>query len=788
MNNPAEPSSENATSEIVSKKPADENGAIFRDRILDDLDHISGAVEDLQRGNWVTHASFTKLLKRLMQARLLYWLASFRMFSARRRARFLKSAEKRDPMLLARRVDQFCVSFSRTLAKNEELATARSDMRRGGLTVTAVVPNYNHAKFLRKRLDSIIEQTYPLIDIIILDDNSNDASREVIESYVDRFPGRIKAYFNDENSGNVFRQWKNGHRKATGDIIWICESDDFCEPTFVERCISSFRDASVMLAFGKIQYADEAGSFVPGLDNYREDCEAGVWGAKIARPASDWFSGSFAIKNIIPNVGGSLWRNFYIPDEVWDEASQYTSMGDWYLYSIIAMGGQIVYEPSAVSYFRIHGNNTSGHKAQSTAKYYREYNRLMTHLKRKWEIPDRALERFIESCSEIFRHSSVSGISFSDLVNSKELKQVKREDIHVLIGILGFSYGGGEIFPIHLANALRSKGTTVSILQMHDTDDKQAVRRMLDPAIPVYSANYVRDIGVDSFVRKAGVSVIHSHIATVDAFLLDGSNFSLPYMSTLHGSYEAMEIPARKVARWSKRIDVFAYLAERNLIPFQRIPPGTSEFVKVRNAMPVDQVLFKSTREDLSISKTAVVFCFVARGVAGKGWVEAVKAYLILREKYPDRDLALLMAGDGPSADQAKEIGAIDPTIHMLGFVSEIHSLYRMSDVALIPTRFPGESFPLCLIQALQVGVPCVATDIGEIKNMCCEDGINAGLLVDNTSDDNQFVSSIVRAMEIVLNDDVRFALSNNAALLGEKYDMEVLAEYYANYYRKILR
>lgn len=758
------------------------------ENLFADIDFISGEVDALQRGNWVSKASLVRLLKKLLYSRLLYRLAKIEWFSARRRARFLKSAEKRDPMLLVQKVDRFCMKYYRRINQNEALAKHNAELgKSNGLTVTAIVPNYNHARYLPQRIESILNQTYPLIDIIILDDCSTDNSREVIDAYVRKYPGRVKSIFSTTNSGNVFRQWQNGHSQASGDIVWICESDDFCEPTFVERAIRAFRDPSVMLSFGSVQYANTAGAFVEGLDDYREECEPGIWDRAIVRPASEWFCNGFGVKNAIPNVGGSLWRRFPISEKVWIEASKFKIMGDWFLYSVIAGGGQIAYEPTAVSYFRIHSNNTSGKKAQSNSSYYEEYFRIMKHLKSKWPIPEETLNRFLSEAHKNFRRSGVGGAKFESLINIDDLRATSRIQPHVMIGLLGFTFGGGEIFPIHLANALHELGIIVSLLQVHTTDDQQRVKQLLNPAIPIYNANQVRETGVLNFLTRAGVSLVHSHVANIDKLFLENGDLPCAYFSTLHGSYEAMKISKPRISRWSKKVDRFAYLAERNRVPFEGLNVPENKFLKVRNAIPVDERPFPKTRTDLGIPQDAVVLTLAARGVAGKGWTEAVRAYLKLRERRPEFPMALVMAGEGTSVDDAKMIAAGDSTIHFLGFIGEVHGLYRLSDVALLPSRYPGESFPLSLIQAFQVGVPCIATDVGEIRRMTTIDSRQAGIIFKPTDDTEMFINELSQKLEQILDKNLREELRETASTLGKTFDMSQLALEYLEEYRSLI-
>jgi glycosyltransferase involved in cell wall biosynthesis len=110
------------------------------------------------------------------------------------------------------------------------------------LKVSVIIPNYNHAVFLEQRIESVCNQTHTNIEIIILDDCSTDHSRVIIEKY-SKHP-KIKAIvFNETNSGSPFYQWKKGVNFCTGDWIWIAESDDYAEPTFIETLIRQASDS-----------------------------------------------------------------------------------------------------------------------------------------------------------------------------------------------------------------------------------------------------------------------------------------------------------------------------------------------------------------------------------------------------------------------------------------------------------------------------------------------------------------------------------------------------------------
>ena len=135
--------------------------------------------------------------------------------------------------------------------------------------VTVVTPNYNHARYLPRRLDSILNQTFQDFELIILDNASTDNSREVIESYA-KDP-RVKAIFNPVNNGSTFKQWNLGLSHARGEYIWFAESDDYADPSLLETLVDRLdRHPNVGLAYCQSWVVDEDDNL---LYNYLENLE-----------------------------------------------------------------------------------------------------------------------------------------------------------------------------------------------------------------------------------------------------------------------------------------------------------------------------------------------------------------------------------------------------------------------------------------------------------------------------------------------------------------------------------
>ncbi|WP_199864373.1 glycosyltransferase [Rhizobium sp. EC-SD404] len=658
--------------------------------------------------------------------------------------------------------------------------------------VSIIVPNYNHSSYLHQRLDSIFGQTYKRIEVIILDDNSIDNSREVIAHYIKEHNVEVKTIYNDRNSGNVFKQWEKGIKVASGDLIWICESDDFCDPHFLERSVDHFKDLSVNLVFGDVQFVDESGIQFSGLDEFREQAEAGVWTKPLRRTAKQWFDGAFGVHNVVVNVGGCVFRRCTLPESVWKRAQGFKVAGDWYLYTYLIGTGSAVYEPSAKAYFRQHDRNTSG-IPNRRLDYINEHAYIAQHLVSMWGIPKANRQRFIESVRTQYHYLKMDGEygSFEERFPIEDILGAQRSHQHVVIAFLGFHSGGGEVFPIQLANRLAERGHMVSMLAYNMSSINWDMVGDLNAGIPVYHVSDVKRIGRGEFGRAIGASIVHSHMMSCDMFLLSGNEppLDLPYVVTMHGSYDSVGREAFGLLFEILRgVTYWVYTAEKNLGVFDGIPIARSRFKKIPNALAHDLDDFAFSREELGIDADSVVFTLVARGIKRKGWRAAVTAFRKLKQRVPDGKFDLILVGSGDQAD--KIVADIQPgeSIHFLGYQSQINGLYRLSDVALVPSRFQGESFPLCVIQALQEGVPVIGSDVGEIKKMLSGRAGKAGIVIRSERDSDRFFDSLSNAMETMLDLEVRSSYGRRAKSLARKFDLDRMLEAYEKAYQTAIR
>jgi glycosyltransferase involved in cell wall biosynthesis len=220
--------------------------------------------------------------------------------------------------------------------------------------VSIIIPNYNHAQFLEQRIESVLSQTFQDFEIIFLDDASTDSSREVFAKYAHHLK-ITHTIFNEINSGSPFKQWEKGLNLATGEYIWIAESDDYCELDFLEEMISIIKD-DTSLAYCRSIAVSEYNSI--STENYfwPDDLEPGRWLNPYIQNGNLEIKNFFSYKNVIPNASSAIFKRQDIKRDPRILDMKYA--GDWLFWINQIKNSKIVYTPKRLNYFRSSRNNT----------------------------------------------------------------------------------------------------------------------------------------------------------------------------------------------------------------------------------------------------------------------------------------------------------------------------------------------------------------------------------------------------------------------------------------------
>lgn len=220
--------------------------------------------------------------------------------------------------------------------------------------VTALVPSFNHGDYIEQRIESIINQSYTNIELIVIDDLSTDNSHTIISRLQQKYG--FSYIRNEKNTGTPFAAWEAVLSIATGDYIWICESDDFAETNFVETAINALvAHKNAVLFYCNSWVVNSHGERVDHTETYFRD----IW--KEQRWETDFVADgqeeliNFQLRGqTVPNMSSALisssaFRTAYTPF-----LKKLKLTGDWLFIGNILHSGDAIFSKQTLSNFRHH--------------------------------------------------------------------------------------------------------------------------------------------------------------------------------------------------------------------------------------------------------------------------------------------------------------------------------------------------------------------------------------------------------------------------------------------------
>ena len=243
------------------------------------------------------------------------------------------------------------------------------------LPIGVCIPTYNGAKYLRECLDSVLSQTFPDFEILIVDDRSSDETVNIAKEYADR-DRRIRLIVNEQNLGLV-GNWNSCIELAQGEWIKFVFQDDLIEPTCLEKMFAASKP-EIPISFCRRQFIfedstpDEVRSYhlsvLSLLDKF--------FPLLTEIPASHY---SKALLSLIGTMGIDI--NFIgEPVAVMFHRSVLYRFGnfnanlihacDFEFWTRIASNTGIIYVPETLATFRLHGQSTTA--TNQNSRHYRK--------------------------------------------------------------------------------------------------------------------------------------------------------------------------------------------------------------------------------------------------------------------------------------------------------------------------------------------------------------------------------------------------------------------------------
>lgn len=583
-----------------------------------------------------------------------------------------------------------------------------------------------------------VQHDQPLVSVLAPYDPEKMTEAEAIQIIRQQTYSRIEIKAIPQISSDYFVNCLKHEITATqGQLIWICKPELCDNHTFLERMVSLFIYESVMVGI-----YDNTASTV------KEDRTHFVTASFFAR---EWLHNqgtAYSFENIVFKK-----PVHDIPDSPYP-LQKYCALL-WILY--FARGGTIgLYHTDA---FSVSSNQSV--------------------LSSEQEADERkSLLRFIAENYKLDHNTSGN--------MGRGFQAIHRTSPNVIMACYALKSGGGETYPIYLANELKRRGITVTILNFDLEEREESVVRLIDRDIPIINLRHTDDIG--TVLQSIGADIIHSHHATVDyslALWLEKYPELGRHIITLHGMYEAIEEAdcTRVINATSKSVYRYVYIADKNLDSFKkRGRYEKNRFIKMANGLP-QQIVKPVSRTSLEIGQADFVLVLASRGIREKGWKEAIQA-VIQANSQSSRPIHLVILGDG---EIRRKLERNAPSyIHFTGTVSNVRDYFAMGDAGILPSRYKGESYPIAIMECLSVGKPVIATNIAEVPNQITDaDGNKAGLLIE--LDHWKFrVNDLCKAILCMVNDPELYEqLKGNAFAASRKFDMKEITSQYIRLYQE---
>ena len=230
-------------------------------------------------------------------------------------------------------------------------------------TVSVVVPNFNYARHLRQRVESIWAQQVAIEEIVILDDASTDDSDFVIRQLEIESAVSVRVVRNDVNSGSVARQWARGVSMARSELVWIAEADDFAEPGFLAAVLPAFEDPDVVLSYSESRMVDEDGAILaPDYRGYVADIDPIRWTGDFRANGPDEVARALAVKNTIPNASAAVFRREPLAAVLakhMEELGRFRNVADWLCYIRLLAHGSVAFTARPLNNHRRHARSVT---------------------------------------------------------------------------------------------------------------------------------------------------------------------------------------------------------------------------------------------------------------------------------------------------------------------------------------------------------------------------------------------------------------------------------------------
>lgn len=221
------------------------------------------------------------------------------------------------------------------------------------LSSSVILATYNGSRWLPEQLESLVSQTHPVDELIVIDDGSLDDTLKVIDDFRPQFAS-LKLVRNDANMGSTY-SFAHGLELATGDITFFCDQDDIWLDDKIDKHLQVYRNnQNIQLVFSPVSLMDQNGKY---LEYHIPDF------LSIERSPREIF-----LQNLVHNVIGGLAMSFRTHQRPYITPLPIRFCHDHWIAMIQSILGGCYLIPKPLVRYRIHQNNQLGYHRGFDAK------------------------------------------------------------------------------------------------------------------------------------------------------------------------------------------------------------------------------------------------------------------------------------------------------------------------------------------------------------------------------------------------------------------------------------
>ena len=272
--------------------------------------------------------------------------------------------------------------------------------------IQILMSTYNGENYLREQLDSLLNQTYENIKILIRDDGSKDGTIQILKEYSEKYPNKIECIF-DENIGVIksfFELMKKSDEKC--NYFAFCDQDDFWLKEKVEKAIEQIKEEIPFLYCSNTILVDENLKILK-INNEKKEIDLN----------------NILVENCA--TGCTVVINNKLLKLLKEKKINLENvlMHDWWALIVSILFGEVYYDSESYIYYRQHGNNVVGSESNVLKKYLKKINNFKKKRKKN------ALKNQIEEMLKSYRNNmeSITVEKLEEAIdNDSIVKRIKR--------------------------------------------------------------------------------------------------------------------------------------------------------------------------------------------------------------------------------------------------------------------------------------------------------------------------------------------------------------------------